>query len=68
MKLKLGMCYNCLIEKLGLRIKQFRDCDRLIGAVAALLNEGAIEVRNVAKVGLLQLRNAFGGSLTRELE
>jgi ATP phosphoribosyltransferase regulatory subunit HisZ len=40
--------------------------ERLIQAVAVLLNEGAIEVRNMAKLGLLSLKNALGSQ--RELE
>ena len=60
MKIKLAMCYNTLVEKLGPKIRQFRDMERLIQAVASLLNEGAIEVRNIAKVGLLTLKNALG--------
>lgn len=66
MKIKMAMCYNTLIEKLGSRIRQFRDMERLIQAVASLLNEGAIEVRNMAKLGLLQLKNSLGSQ--RELE
>jgi hypothetical protein len=53
MKIKMSMCYNALIEKMGVKIKSFRDCDKLINSIAAYLNEGAIEVRNMAKIGLL---------------
>ena len=56
MKIKMAFCYNALIERLGGRIRQFRDMDRLIQAVAVLLNEGAIEVRNMAKAGLYCLK------------
>lgn len=66
MKVKVAMCYNALIERLGPKIRQFRDMERLISAVAVLLNEGAIEVRNMAKFGLLALKNALGTQ--RELE
>ena len=41
MKVKVAMCYNTLIERLGSRIRQFRDMERLIRAVALNLNEGA---------------------------
>lgn len=34
--------------------------ERLIQAVAMLLNEGAIEVRNMAKIGLVTLKNNLG--------
>jgi hypothetical protein len=34
--------------------------ERLISAVAVMLNEGALEVRNMAKFGLLALKNALG--------
>mmetsp|Transcript_41099 Transcript_41099/g.30230 ORF Transcript_41099/g.30230 Transcript_41099/m.30230 type:complete len:139 (+) Transcript_41099:1897-2313(+) len=67
MKVKLAMCYNALIEKLGLKIKQFRDQDRLLNALASLLSEGAIEVRNMAKLGFLTLKSSFGGP-GRELD
>jgi hypothetical protein len=60
MKVKVAMCYNALIEKLGSRIRQFKDMDRLISVVANMLNEGAIEVRNMAKMGLLSLKNVLG--------
>lgn len=66
MKIKVAMCYNALIEKLGSRIRQFSNMERLIAAVANMLNEGAIEVRNMAKIGLLSLKNALGSQ--RELE
>jgi|LauGreDrversion4_2_1035121.scaffolds.fasta_scaffold660234_1 hypothetical protein len=66
MKLKLAFCYNALIEKLGGKIRQSREMERLIQAVASLLNEGAIEVRNMAKIGLVKLKNNLGSQ--RELE
>ncbi len=40
--------------------------ERLIQAVAVLLNEGAIEVRNMAKAGLYSLKQNLGSQ--RELE
>jgi len=66
MKIKVAMCYNTLIERLGPRIRQFRDMERLIRAVALMLNEGAIEVRNMAKIGIFNLKNSLGSQ--RELE
>lgn len=53
MKIKLAMCYNALLEKMGTRIKNFKDSEKLIGIVASFLNEAAIEIRNMAKLGLL---------------
>lgn len=60
MKVKLAMCYNTLIDKMGARISSFRDLDTVVKAVAGFMNEGAIEVRNVAKLGLLALKNHLG--------
>jgi hypothetical protein len=60
MKAKVCMCFNVLIDKLGARIRTFKDVDRLIQTMAAALNEGAIEVRSIAKLGLLSLKNALG--------
>jgi len=56
MKVKLAMCYNTFVEKLGPRAKQFRDIDRVIMTISNFLSEGAIEVRTVAKIGLLTLK------------
>lgn len=61
LKVKVAMCYNALIEKLGPKIRQFKDCDKLVNTLAQYLNEGAIEVRNMAKAGFLQLKNALAG-------
>ncbi len=66
MKVKTAFCYNTLIEKLGPKVRQFREMERLIQAVALMLNEGAIEVRNMAKIGLMTLKNNLGSQ--RELE
>lgn len=60
MKAKLTMCYNVLIDKLGPKIRQFKDAEKLIQTLASALNEGAIEVRSIAKLGLLSLKNALG--------
>lgn len=53
------MCfaYGCLIDKLGTKIKNFKDCDRLIKTTVSQLSEGAIEVRNQAKLNILSLKN-----------
>lgn len=68
MKLKLAMAYNELIEKLGSRVGQFRELAGLIKMVSVFLNEGAIEVRNVAKRGLFALQNHLGqAELERQL-
>jgi len=66
MKMKLALCYNALIDRLGTKIRQSAIMERLVQAVALLLNEGAIEVRNMAKIGLLSLKNSLGSQ--RELE
>jgi hypothetical protein len=66
MKVKVAMCYNTLIEKLGSRIRQFKDMERLVQTVALMLNEGALEVRNMAKFGILTLKNNLKSQ--RELE
>ena len=56
MKVKLALCYNILIERLGPKIRQFNHLEKLISSVCNLLNEGAIEIRNMAKVGILQMK------------
>lgn len=66
LKVKIAMCLNTLIERLGSKIRQFGQMERLIQSVASMLNEGAIEVRNMAKIGLLNLKAALGSQ--RELE
>jgi hypothetical protein len=66
MKMKIAFCYNALIDKLGSRFRQFQNCEKFVQTIVAFLNEGAIEVRNVAKVGLLNLKNIIGSQ--RELE
>ena len=66
MKLKMALCYNTLIEKLGPRVRQFRDLDKLVQAIANFLSEAAIEVRNMGKIGLFSLKNGLGSQ--RELE
>lgn len=53
------MCYCTLIAKLGPKIKNFRDCDKLIRTVVGMLSEGAQEVRNKAKLAILTLKNNF---------
>jgi len=40
--------------------------ERLIRAVALMLNEGALEVRNMGKIGIFNLKNSLGSQ--RELE
>ena len=62
MKQKACMCYNNLISKLGLKIKAFRESERLVKAVIGMLKEGAQEVRQTAKLGVLTLKNSFSNS------
>ena len=51
------MCYGSLIAKLGPKIKTFRDCDKLVRTVVGMLSEGALEVRNQAKLAILSIAN-----------
>ena len=46
MKIKVALCYNVLVEKLGSRLKQFSQCEKLVQQVANFLSEGSLEVRN----------------------
>lgn len=62
MKIKMAMCYNALIERLGPKIKTFSGAEKLVSAIASYLNEGAIEIRNMAKMGLWSLKNVFPSS------
>lgn len=57
MKLKVVLCYTNLISKLGLKIKNFREQERLVKAVIIMLKEQAQEVRNQAKLAILTLKN-----------
>lgn len=57
MKMKLALCYNSLIDKLGPKLRQFSGCDRIVQTVVGFLNEAAIEVRNMGKIGLLSMKN-----------
>lgn len=60
MKVKVAMCYNALIQKLGGKFRQFRDSDKLLQSLVGFLNEGSLDVRNVAKLGLISLKNSLG--------
>jgi len=66
MKGRACMCYNSIIEKMGPRIKNFREVDRLVQQICTMLNESAAEVRNSAKVAIITLKNNF--STEREFE
>ena len=50
------MLYTVLIERLAHKLKNFRDLERLIQSVVRFLSEGAVEVRNQAKFGILTLQ------------
>lgn len=65
-KEKACQCYNILIEKLGSKLKNFKDVERLVQAVTHFLDESAAEVRNKAKFGILTINNVC--SSQRELE
>ena len=47
---------------MGSKITSFRDSEKLINVVAQFLNEGAAEVRNIGKNGLILLKNSFPNS------
>jgi hypothetical protein len=57
LKVKVALCYTNLISKLGTKIKNFREQERLVKAVIAMLKEQAQEVRNQAKLAILTLKN-----------
>lgn len=46
LKTKVALGYFALIDKLGPKIKTFKDSARLIRAIVSMLDEAAIEVRN----------------------
>lgn len=57
LKQKIALCYSTLIEKLGPKIKTFKDSARLIRAVVSMLDEGSLEVRNQAKLAVVQIQH-----------
>ena len=56
-KQKVVICYNYLLDKLGPKLKQFTYVDRLVKTIVQMLSEGALEVRNQAKLGMLTIKN-----------
>ena len=58
-KQKVCMCYATLIAKLGPKLKNFKDQERLVKSVVAMLSEGALEVRNQSKLAILTIKNNF---------
>jgi len=60
------MLYTVLIERLAHKLKSFRDLERLIQSIVRFLSEGAVEVRNQAKFGILTLQRVC--STQRELD
>jgi len=52
-KQKICMCYESLINKLGPKIKTFKECNLLVKTIVAMLSESAMEVRNQAKLAIL---------------
>lgn len=60
------LCYTVLIERLGDKVKLFRDVERLVQTVVRYLSEGAVEVRNQAKYAVLTLQSVTGSQ--RELD
>jgi hypothetical protein len=61
LKEKILSSYATLIERLGSRLKNFRESERLVQTVAAFLDQGAVEVRNQAKLAVLTIQSACGG-------
>lgn len=49
---KVALSYCFLIEKLGARIRNYKDSQRIVKAVVNMLGEGAAEARNQAKIGV----------------
>ena len=49
MKMKMALCYNALIDKLGPKFRQFQNYEKLVTMVVQFMNEGALEVRNMGK-------------------
>lgn len=56
-KQKVVLAHCFLIEKLGVRIKSFKESSKLIKHVVCMLSEGAQEVRNQAKIAIIQIKN-----------
>lgn len=56
-KITLGYCF--LIEKLGLKIKDFKENSKLVKCISNMLGEGALEVRNQGKSAIIQIKNNF---------
>ena len=56
-KITLGYCF--LIEKLGFKIKDFKENSKLVKCISNMLNEGALEVRNQGKSAIIQIKNNF---------
>lgn len=54
------MCYSTLIERMGSKVRQFQSLEKLVQGLSNLLNEAAIEVRNMAKVAFINLKSALG--------
>ena len=53
MKQKIALGYCFLIEKIGLKIKDFKDNGKLVKCISNMLNEGALEVRNQGKAAII---------------
>ena len=56
LKQKVVLCYCFLLEKLGQKLKLFKENTRLAKQIINMLQEGAVEVRNQAKVAVMQMR------------
>ena len=63
-KLRAGICYNTILDKLGYKVKSVAYEDKLIEAIINLLDEAAIEIRNIGKIGMHTLK----GIIPSEME
>lgn len=54
---KVALSYCFLIEKLGPRVRTYKDSQRIVKAVVGMLGEGAAEVRNQAKIAIAQIKS-----------
>lgn len=53
MKQKIALGYCFLIEKLGFKIKDFKENGKLVKCISNMLGEGSLEVRNQGKSAII---------------
>ena len=61
-KEKILVALNTIIEKLQDKITTFKDREKVVGFLAAGMNEAALEVRNAAKSGFMILKSNLSES------